>query len=390
MPVPIFDSDNVAIDNLVQLANANQGNHAGEVLLVPPQNEEQELINDAPLEEEPEPRLLNIGQLITVRAFSQPASRLPSDAVIAVDAGIVNLGELALGGVAFAVRGAAVCYPPNNGKPFICRYNTGALVIDAQNQLPLLHYMGRRLGRDDKFVAISSTPPYYSLKQGIADTSNQIRDRFRNFVERMIQEEAIAILESFGGGILLIDGALSGETYDTPEEYINSLLAHCHQHRIHVTAISKKTRITVGGRTIANLFYEQEDFIGYAPLRQILQQERQASLADNQSVRSIEELSVADEIYAVRFSYAPPGLTFRTDVKPAFAYLPSDVIEQVYSRCQIYGGYPRPLIEAHQYSSFLSQDKQLFLVDVIVQHGVRPQEEPSMDVLFQPFGGGFK
>ena len=394
MSVPVFDCDNPSIDRLVELAKAYQGDHTNEEIFVPHHDEEQELINDTPLEDEPEedeqlPRLLNIGRAITRRAFSRPTIPPPSDAVIAVDAGVVNLGELAKGGTAFAVRGAAVCYPPNNAQPCICRYNTGALVIDAQNQLPLFHYIGHRLGRDDKFISIQSTSPQYTLKQGIAETLDQVQDRFRNFVERMIQEEAISILESYGGGILLIDGALSGETYDTPKEYMDALIEHCHNRRIHVAAISKKTRITVAGRTISNLFYEQPDFIGYAPLIQIIRQERQALVANNQFVRPVEELSVADEIYAVRFSYAPPGITFRTDVKPAFGYPPSSVVEQVYSRCQIYGGYPRPLIEAHQYSSFLYQDTQMLLVELVV-NGFRPQEEPSMEVLFQPFGGGFK
>ena len=395
MSIPVFDRDNPAIDDLVKIANADQGEHRNEELFVPPRDNEEDLINDAAVEDEQEeeeftPRLLNIGREITKRAFSQPTTPPVSDAVIAVDAGVVNLGELARGGTAFAVRGSAVCYPPNNAKPFICRYNTGALVIDKQNQLFLFHYLGHRLGRDDKFVNIKRRPFEYSLKQGITDTPNQIQDRFRNFVERMIQEEAIAVLESYGGGILLVDGALAGETYDTPKEYMDSLLNHCYQHRIHVVGISKKTRITVGGRTIANLFFEQPEFIGYAPLKDIIAQERQEAAAKNQSLRSIEDLTIADEIYAVRFSYTPPGITYRTDVKPASGYPPYNIVEQVYDRCQIYGGYPRPLIEAHQYSSFLYQDVQTLLVEVVVKHGVRPQEEPSMEVLFQPFGGGFK
>jgi hypothetical protein len=390
MSIPVFDRDNCWIDGLVELANAHQGDHYREGLFVSPHDHEQELVNDALSEDEREPLIIDFTGFGTPQSFTPPTARPLSDAIIAVDSGVVDLGELALGGTAFALRGAAVCYPPNNAQPFICRYHTGALVIDAQNQLELFHYMGHRLGRGNLFVNLLPTPPYYTPKSAMTESPNQIRDRCRNFVERMIQEEAIALLESYGGGILLIDGALPAGTFDTPETYMRNLLSGCRNRGINVAAISKKTRITVGGRTISNLFFEQPAFIGYAPLTQILQQERQAASANNQSLRPVEAISVAEEIYAVRFSYAPPGLTFRIDIHPALGYLAPEVLDQVYSRCQIYGGYPRPLIEAHQYSSFLSQDMQSLLVDVIVRLGVRPQEEPSMDVLFQPFGGGFK
>lgn len=409
MSIPVFNQDNPSIDELVKITHQHQANHEGKVIQTPYRDDEEGLINDASEQNESEkesekefeedetlPRLLNISQEITKRAFSQPTQPPISDAVIAVDAGVISLGELAEGGNVFAIRGAAACYPPNHDQPFVCRYNTGVLVIDQQNQLPVLHHIGHRLGKEDQFIHLSETPPYYSsVKEGIASTANAAQDRYRNFVERIIQEEAISILKSYNGGILLIDGALSATTYDTPKEYMESLVEHCHKNRIHVVAISKKTRITVGGRKISNLFYEQPEFIGYAPLKEILAKERAASVSNDPSnpsmkLRSVDDLTIADEVYAVRFGYPPYGLTFCVDIKPAFGYPSYDVVEQINERCQIYGGYPRPLIEAHQYSSFTYQEHQELLVEAIVKYGVRPQEEPSMEVLFQPFGGGFK
>jgi hypothetical protein len=392
MSIPFFDRDNPWIDKLVQLARDRQKNHTGQYIFVPPHNEEREFVNDTPSEDELEPKLIDFSGWgeNEEENFAPPQEPTASTAVVAVDTGVVNLGELSSGGTVFAIRGAAVCYPPNDEKPFIFRYNTGALVIDRKNMFPLFHYMGRRLGQEELFVKVLSTPPYYQSKSSMAETSNQIQDRCRNFVERMIQEEAIAILESYEGGILLLDGALSGGTYDTPEMYLRNMLSSCRSRKIKMVAISKKTRITVGGRAISHLFDDQPEFIGYAPLSKTIDKERQAVAGGQQSLRSVQELSVAEEIYAVRFSYAPPGLTFRADVHSTLGCLAPEVLNQVYSRCQIYGGYPRPLIEAHQYSSFLYQELQLLLVDVIVGDGLRPQEEPSMDVLFQPFGGGYK
>ncbi len=236
------------------------------------------------------------------------------------------------------------------------------------------------------FVDIDKSTAPHSYKAKSADinsTPNQVRDRCRNFFERMIQEEAIAILESYGGGILLVDGALSGGTFDTPETYITELLNQSRNRNIGVVAISKKTRVTVGGRPISSLFVDEPEFIGYAQLNDLLNEER-----SHDSRRSA--VSVAEAVYAVRFSYAPLGLTFRVDVNSARGLIAREVLDNVFSCCRIYGGYPRPLIEAHQYSSFLYQDVQTLLADVIVRLGVRPHEQPSMEVLFQPFGARYK
>lgn len=406
MTLPVFDRYNEWIDGLVRLAEAHQSDHTFEGLFVPPHEEYEGLINDAASEDEIDPEIDNFSLIIDWAEFGSEQAALPveteleetvsnstqhslSDAVIAIDAGIVDLGELASGGTVFAVRGAAVCYPPNRAPAFICRYNTGALVVDQQNQFPLFHYMGHRLGQSNLFVNILPTGEYTAKSSGMSDTPNKVRDRFRNFVERMIQEEAVGILERYGGGILLLDGALSG-TFDTPDPYLRDLLAGARSRGINIAAISKKTRITVGGRPISSLFSSQPEFIGYVPLSQVLDQERLLASANGKSARRVSSLSVAEQIFAVRFSYAPPGLTFRADVHPALGFLASEILDLVYSLCQIYGGYPRPLIEAHQYSSFLFQDVQSLLVDVIVRLGVRPQEQPSMEVLFQPFGASFK
>jgi hypothetical protein len=202
----------------------------------------------------------------------------------------------------------------------------------------------------------------------------------------MIQEEAVSILTGYGGGILLIDGALPAGTYDTPDNYTRTMLATCRDRHISVAAISKKTKITVRGRPISNLFAEQPDFVGFVPLSDIIRQERQDMQRKGEKVRSVLAVTLAEAIYAVRFSYASPGLTFRVDVNAASGSTPDEVLNLVQNRCQIYGGYPRPLIEAHQYSSFFAQDAQLLLADVVVRLEVHPQEQPTMNVLFEPFG----
>ncbi|MCP9494114.1 MAG: DNA double-strand break repair nuclease NurA [Pyrinomonadaceae bacterium MAG19_C2-C3] len=379
------NNDNQSIDELVRIANEGKGDHSLEGLFVPPREEMDDFINDSSTEDNREPQLINFSSSQEQQPFSSATVFTTGCAVIAVDAGVVDLGELSSGGTVFAIRGAAVCYPAN-GRPFICRYNTGAIVIDHDNRFPVFHYIGLRLGKEELFVDIdkSTKPHSYKAKaEDINSTPNQIRDRCRNFFERMIQEEAISILESYGGGILLIDGALSGGTFDTPETYIRDLLKESRNRNISAVAISKKTRVTIGGRPISSLFMDAPEFIGYAQLDSFIAEER-----SDDSRRSA--VSVAEAVYAVRFSYAPLGLTFRVDVNSAKGLIAGEVLDNVFSSCRIYGGYPRPLIEAHQYSSFLYQDVQTLLADVIVRLGVRPHEQPSMEVLFQPFGARYK
>ena len=399
MPIVFIDATNTHIDRLVKLVNAERGDHNSEALFVPARDEDAiDIIDDTPSEDEVEPGIIDFSGHSKSQRFSTSSEALsetdtsPRSAVVAVDSGVIDLGELATGGTVFAVRGAAVCYPPNGEQPFVCSYNTGALVIDQANKLVVFHYLGTRLGREDLFVEVSSVPPYYRAKQSMTETANQIQDRCRNFVERMIQEEAVSILERYDGGILLVDGALTGGggTFDTPEKYMRDFLTACSSRRINVAAISKKTRITVAGRPISSLFSDQPGFIGHARLTTLLEAERQATVSSGQSVRSVQALSVAEDIYAARFGYAPTSLTFRVDVHPSLGFRSPEVLDVVYNYCQIYGGYPRPLIDAHQHSSFLYQDVQTLLADVTVRLGLSPQAQPSMEVLFQPFGGRYK
>src|SRR5262245_1204217 len=273
MPVRFSDQTNLSIDELVKIATRELGNHFSEGLFVPVREElPYELANDKLSEDDletPIDRLEGSGSRTYFAAPQQAATT--SDTVVAVDAGIIDLGELSTGGTVFAVRGAAFCYPRGNDRPFVCLYNTGVIAIDRYNKCPVFHYIGSRLGTEDLYVSILDSPPYYIPKGSMLDTPNQIQDRCRSFVERMIQEEAISILESYGGGVLLIDGALAGGggTYDTPETYIRQLLDRCFRHNISVVGISKKTRVLVDGRPISSLFNEEPDFVGYVSLKEI-------------------------------------------------------------------------------------------------------------------------
>lgn len=139
-----------------------------------------------------------------------------------------------------------------------------------------------------------------------------------------------------------------------------------------------------GGYLIDALFDPYPTFVGYARLIEAIDREREAY--EGLSVRAAKDITVGTEVFAVRFGFGPPGLTFRADISKSWGSTDEDVINDVYERCQLYGGYPRLLIDAHQYSAFLGAEKFGILADVVVRTGMRVKEEPSMSVLFQPFG----
>jgi hypothetical protein len=79
-------------------------------------------------------------------------------------------------------------------------------------------------------------------------------------------------------------------------------------------------------------------------------------------------------------------LTYRVDISKSYGSTDADVINTLYNKCPIYGGYPKHLIDAHQYSTFMGGEALSLLADLVVRTKMKVKEDPSMNVLFQPFG----
>jgi hypothetical protein len=382
MYITFADSTNRDIQRLVALCSPTSLAASG-VLLTPPLEELLQephfLESDIPLAEGER----GIALSTTIKAHQFSAShRLMSDFIIAVDSGVMNLGQFTASGpaCAFALRGAAVC---SAGKDlFILRYNTGALLITPRNKVAVFSYISQRLGKPDLYVTPDVTGKLVT-RPSAADTINQMQDRCRNFVERIIQEEALSLLAENRGGILLIDGALT-VSYDTPRVYLQQMLTYAREKGIDVCAISKRSTITLGDTPIDAIFDPYPTFVGYAPLRDIFERERSAY--EHLNMRPPEDITVGTELFAVRFGLGPPGITFRVDTSKCYGSTDRDIINDVYNKCQIYGGYPKLLIDAHQYSTFLGGEALNILADLVVRTGLRVKEQPSMGVLFEPFG----
>ncbi len=381
MPIAFLDRENAAIKRLVELCGPASYFSTSDLLITPPLEkilEENQKATPEYVEPEDAP-LPVISGVIQAYPFTS-SLRIINDFIVAVDSGVITLGQFVGGGIAFAVRGAAVCYGEKN--ILVLRYSTGALLLTAENKLEVFRYIGQRLGNPDLYVQQHGD----KLVAPLVESANQATDRCRNFVERMIQEEALALLAANSGGILLIDGALA-VSYDTPRVYLSEMLQCARERGVDICAISKRSRISIGGLPIDSLFDVYPTFVGYAPLLPALKAERQAyERLKARKTRASEDITAGTELFAARFGFGPPGLTFRVDVSKSWGSSDEDVINDVYNKCQIYGGYPKPLIDAHHYSTFLGGDALMLLADLAVRANLRVKEEPSMSVLFQPFG----
>jgi len=380
--ITFADSSNRDIQRFVELCSPSAVATSG-TLLTPPL---EEFLQDLILSESELPvpegeRAITLSTTIKAHQFTL-SQRFISDLIVAVDSGVISLAQLTGSGpaCAFAIRGAAVC---SAGRDlFVLRYNTGALLITPRNKAAVFSSIGQRLGKPDLYVTHDAAGKVFT-RPSAADTINQMQDRCRNFVERMIQEEALSLLAANRGGILLIDGALT-VSFDTPRIYLQQMLAYARDKGIDVCAISKRSSITLSDTPIDGLFDPYPTFVGYAPLKAVLEAERSAY--EQLNARPPGDITVGTELFAARFGLGPPGVTFRVDTSKCYGSLDQDIINDVHNKCQIYGGYPRPLIDAHQYSTFLGGEALNLLADLVVRTGLRVKEQPSMSVLFEPFG----
>lgn len=396
MRIRFVDRDNFHINQLVQTCWDQHDSHVGETFRLLSRSEEERagLINDSEQtsaetdiespEERTRPRPLDLSRFGQPQPTQQttPERVSPRRLLIAVDGGIVNLGEFMGGATAFAVRGAAIVLIEN--ELIVLRYNTGALLIDENNRVPVFRYIGHRLGNEELYLARTESGRLVPRPSAF-ETPNQIQDRCRNFVERMIQEEALGILLGNGAGLLLLDGALPAGTFDTPLTYLEDFLRTAANGSVDVAAVSKKSSVSLAGRHISDLFDDDPSFVGYLPLKEAIRMERE-QLVDKGLAREASAITLANEMFAVRFGLGPPALAFRVDVHNSIQLTATDVVHSIFDGCQIQGCYPRPLIDAHQASSFFFQDVQALTADLVARTGAIPKEDPSMGWMFQPFG----
>lgn len=293
--------------------------------------------------------------------------------VVAIDSGIVRLGETP-NGLIIALRGCAVVLN-EQGQLILNLFKSGPLYLHNRNKLEILHLMGKHLGKEDFFVTldVSSNTPQ-AVKRGVADDYHQYADRFRNWLERHIQLIAVSYIKN---GIILIDGALTLRTRDTPKLFLEKLAERASSYGNALIAISKQSRLEVDGTPLSFLL---EDYPGQACYRAISPILRQQDPARAERVLG--------NIYVARLS--PLGPCFRIDVKPARGQSYDEALNQFFASCLMRAGYPDILVRAHTHSYFTRADVLELQAQVRGRYGFEPRGEVDLSTIFTPFGGRFK
>jgi hypothetical protein len=298
------------------------------------------------------------------------APRATDSPIIAVDAGVVRLGNTA-DGILGVARGAAMIHFPD-GRRELRKYRPGAIYISSRNRIPLLHRIGTVLGKPDFFVKVDDdgNPTEEKLRAGPHD--HRHLDRVRNVLERLIQRD---LVDEFQGAIFLFDGALTVRTYDTPGRWLRKLHEDSHDADSSLIGISKKTGLTVRGVDIRLLLDGEGGLPGRRKLTGAVREngDRDRLLGD---------------LYVARF--APGADTYRVDVAPAPGLRSAQPIDELAGSCLFRHGYPEPLVEAHAFSYMPPAAVVELQANAVVQFELEVKQEPNLGPVFAPFGGRFK
>lgn len=288
--------------------------------------------------------------------------------VVAVDTGVIRLGETE-DGLIIALRGTIVNIV--NSHPVLNLYRTGPMYLRNSDKLPILHTLGSHLGKADIFVELDDDEQPIRVKSGVADNIQAYSDRFRNWFERILQRIAIRSIEN---GIVLLDGALTTNTRDTPTVYFENIRDLANKHGNALIGISKQSRLQVQNKAIRFWLADKPHKVCYRALTDLMEP----------SMRQ----RIMGATYAIRFS--PMGLTYRVDVKPVVGQREDEVIKALFASCLMRGGYPDILVQAHAHSYFTSPHVTELEAQCGTKYALRAEPEDDLGGIFGPFGGRYK
>jgi hypothetical protein len=298
--------------------------------------------------------------------------RLSVGPVAAVDCGIVRLGET-INGLVIALRASIVI--DNQEGTHLQLYRTGPIYLHNARKAEILYRMGAHLGRPEFFVEVDKTDPDNpkptAVKSGVADDSHQFGDRFRNWLERVVQSVVVTSIEN---GVILLDGALTLRTRDTPATFLEQLAGTAARNGNSLIAISKRSVLQVAGRPIQFWLYDVPHRPCYRLLSPLMRKEGLGRVLGN--------------AYAARYSVLGP--TFRMDVKAIPGQSDDEAIGMLFGSTLMRGGYPDILVRAHTYSYFTSPDVVQLQAQAGAKYRLAPQPEVDLTGIFGPFGGRFK
>lgn len=291
-------------------------------------------------------------------------------ALAAVDVGVVDLG-ISRTGFALAFKGAVVTQTLD-GTHSVAKVGPRIKFIAPDNRAEVLRFVGQNLGDENLFVE-SQPDGSLTIKAG-AREPNQFKDRIRNFIERMLQLDVVCQLQC---GIMLVDGALTLRTYNTPASFLERLGREAARLNSDIVGVSKKSRVTVNGVHIGALLDDDPTDAGF---RRIISVDTEG----NDSAAGERNLG---SLFAVRF--APGGFTFRVDVaRRSLLQNEEDVIQALYANTQMTLGYPNLLRLAHIHSAFTKSEIVSLQVQAAQNYNVSMRPPENLSVIFAPFRKG--
>lgn len=323
------------------------------------------------------------------------SSRLRASSLAAVDAGAVVLGETETH-LLIALRATAVIARRQDSgnsdgidqcEAMTARTGVLPLPLAVEARASVLHEVGSAMGRPDFFVEIDDEvrgqqqgKARYSLKSGSASRATHYADRIRVLLERLMQRAAV---EQIAGGTVLLDGALTLRSRDTPDSFLHDLARRASALGNSLVAVSKRSELLVSGRPVRFWLDDTPSAACYRPLTALL-------ASDEREGRHRAE-RVMGGVYAARLS--PMGPTFRVDVKPSRGVSEVEALTQFHASALMRCGYPDLLVQAHALSSFTRADVMSLQAEACARYGLIPVSDISAGLLsgiFAPFGGRYK
>ena len=276
---------------------------------------------------------LNEGQL---GEFEPLAGTERSVTLVAVDAGVVGLGECRTG-FALAFK-AAVLARDTDGTHRLIKVGPRVKFITPGNQTDVLRYLGRELVDEELFVEKDAQGNVTS-RQGSTDPSH-FKDQIRNIIERLLQADLTNQLEN---GILLIDRPLTLRTQNTPPLFLAFLAQTAARRNTDIVGVSKRSNIRVGGVHISSLLDGDPHVAGFR---------RIDTAGPGAAGTAAHNLGVP---FAVRFG--PVGRAFRVDVaRRSDLAGPEATLHTLWENSEFSLGYPKLLQLAHVHAAFTKSE----------------------------------
>lgn len=344
-------------------------NLAGEPFTPSLHAEETFLLEDVPPEPEAEDEVAALGDAELGAFIRFAGSEVPLP-LVAIDAGVVDVG-ISRTGFALAFK-ASVVTQDIDGAHTVTKVGPRVKFVAPDNRAELLHFIGGHLMNEEMFV-MRLPDGGLEIKTGSTEP-NQYKDRLRNFLERMLQMQ---VARQLTNGLLLVDGALTLRTFNTPQVFMEELGRQAARLNSDIIGVSKKSRITVGGVHMTAVLDEAPPDAGF---RRILT----VDVSAGQEAATTRNLGVP---FAVRF--APGGFTFRVDVARR-SLMPSeeDILHALYGNTQMTLGYPNLLRLAHIHSAFTKAEIVALQVQAAHDYRVSMRPPEDLSVIFAPFRKG--